>query len=578
MDQRSGDGWFIGGIEVFAIRFWKELCKFCDVGREGCFFSEQDHPEFPIQEEGQSGWTESPERGPYFTRKTDRFHDLRLFSSNCRPLIHYHVALIFLCYSSWWPHSGIRYKMRWCFTIYICQRFQPMIFWKVCISWEYVSLINSKLYWNFMTWRFIRRYRCPITKTSRPWWKSIDQKHRLRNFGARHGRIETWAVVKNQKGMSGVEGGKGNLIPVERKRPVFERRPMHSPAWKWWSCAETRTQSRHTFWANRITRSKCVQEKEVSEAKVTMVSFFDNRAEIVWKVFARDRFVNIGILPSANSTKLKRVAKSGMSVCSRIIRFMNNQTNKPKKGHYSHKRRESDDKNAVAIVKIVPHLGCVSQDSEALVSQRVKQLWGNQNTIHSVHVTSSKYRGKRGPSLGNRQVKHPHQRSPHAVKFDDRSHEETERRQRCARSKEWNFAKTFTSSKKKTNLHSFREECVHPAASAKEPEEREFVVKSGARMHVVSKRYFNLAKLETMRISKSPTTVMTADGEVQTEEEATVHVKELDLFVTVMFLVEIPTNLLLSGSSARIMGILASGPAVNKPHLTKNGKRIECKK
>ena len=33
----------------------------------------------------------------------------------------------------------------------------------------------------------------------------------------------------------------------------------------------------------------------------------------------------------------------------------------------------SDDKNAVAIVKIVPQLVCVSQDSEALVFQRGKQ-------------------------------------------------------------------------------------------------------------------------------------------------------------------------------------------------------------
>ena len=36
-----------------------------------------------------------------------------------------------------------------------------------------------------------------------------DQKVRLRNFDVRHGRIETGAVVKNRKGMSGVEGGKG---------------------------------------------------------------------------------------------------------------------------------------------------------------------------------------------------------------------------------------------------------------------------------------------------------------------------------------------------------------------------------
>ena len=47
---------------------------------------------------------------------------------------------------------------------------------------------------------------------------------------------------------------------------------------------------------------------------------------------------------------------------------------KPKKGYYSRERRESDDKNAVAFVKIVPQLGCVSQDSDALVSQRGKQF------------------------------------------------------------------------------------------------------------------------------------------------------------------------------------------------------------
>ena len=77
---------------------------------------------------------------------------------------------------------------------------------------------------------------------------------------------------------------------------------------------------------------------------------------------------------------------------------------KPKKGYYYPKRRESDDKNAVAIVKIVPQLGCVSQDSEALVSQRGKQARGNpmqksfgtnsKSTIHSVYATSSEYSGK----------------------------------------------------------------------------------------------------------------------------------------------------------------------------------------
>ena len=46
---------------------------------------------------------------------------------------------------------------------------------------------------------------------------------------------------------------------------------------------------------------------------------------------------------------------------------------------------------------------------------------------------------------------------------------------------------------------------------------------------MVSKKDLNSAELETMRKSRSPTTVMTANGEVQTREEATVYVKQFGL-------------------------------------------------
>ena len=46
--------------------------------------SEQDHPEFPVQEEDQPRGAESPKRGPFPSRKTDRLHDLRLLSSDWR--------------------------------------------------------------------------------------------------------------------------------------------------------------------------------------------------------------------------------------------------------------------------------------------------------------------------------------------------------------------------------------------------------------------------------------------------------------------------------------------------------------
>ena len=85
-------------------------------------------------------------------------------------------------------------------------------------------------------------------------------------------------------------------------------------------------------------------------------------------------------------------------------------------------------------------------------------------------------------------------------------------------------------------------------------------------MQTVSKKDLTSAELETMRISRSPTTMMTANGEVQTREEATEHVKELDLFVTGMLLEDTPAVLSL-GSSVRIMGIPTTGP-VAENHIS----------
>ena len=62
--------------------------------------------------------------------------------------------------------------------------------------------------------------------------RSADQKLRLRNFDAKHGKIETGAVVKNRKGLNGRWREKRYLLPVERKRPMFEGKPVQFPAWE----------------------------------------------------------------------------------------------------------------------------------------------------------------------------------------------------------------------------------------------------------------------------------------------------------------------------------------------------------
>ena len=59
-------------------------------------------------------------------------------------------------------------------------------------------------------------------------------------------------------------------------------------------------------------------------------------------------------------------------------------------------------------------------------------------------------------------------------------------------------------------------------------------------MHILSRKDLNPAQLETVPVSRTPTTVITANGEVQTNEEATVYGHDLELFVTVQIFEDTP--------------------------------------
>ena len=196
------------------------------------------------------------------------------------------------------------------------------------------------------------------------------------------------------------------------------------------------------------------------------------------------------------------------------------------------------------MLKDVRQLGCVLQDTEPPESLSI--LRKSTNVLRSIRrVRFSKaaqrhanIRENKGPSLGKIQVKVRHQRSPYALKLEDRSQEETERQERCARGDAWRLTKNIFKLKetdKVTFISPTNEWCL-PAPSVIKPQERELFVDSGASMHMMSRKDLNSAELETVKVSKSPTTVVTANGEVQTKEAATVYVKELDLSVTVKLL------------------------------------------
>ena len=149
------------------------------------------------------------------------------------------------------------------------------------------------------------------------------------------------------------------------------------------------------------------------------------------------------------------------------------------------------------------------------------------------------------PSFGMICPSDPHQRNTNAPKCEDRSQEETEWQERCAREAAWRLAKVIPKlkEKNKTAFFSLSENWCLPASTLK-PEEREFVVDSGASLHMISKNNLNDAEMDTLTTSRSPTTVITANGEVQTHEEAPVYVKELDMFLTTKVLEDTPAVLL----------------------------------
>ena len=103
----------------------------------------------------------------------------------------------------------------------------------------------------------------------------------------------------------------------------------------------------------------------------------------------------------------------------------------------SKKSKKDGAKGSVAMLKESVQLGCVSQDSNP-----------------RKFFPQIKKSGKKGSIARDHPQVWPHECSPCASKFGERSHEETLRQERCARKAAWDLAKMFTSSRIQTKLHS----------------------------------------------------------------------------------------------------------------------------
>ena len=214
-------------------------------------------------------------------------------------------------------------------------------------------------------------------------------------------------------------------------------------------------------------------------------------------------------------------------------------------------------------------MGCVP----GLLSKKLYSLgtWKIRIKSHrQILQRHIKDREGKGPSQGMMQTCEPQERNPCEPKFEDRTVQETLQQERCARN-------VFLLKKSdKATFHSQTQVWVMLPPSAQNLKERAFVVDSGASMHMLSKKDLSSGELETIRKSRNPTTVVTANWEVQACEKAQVYVHDLDLFVTVQLLEETPDVLSL-GKPCEEHGYTYEWASGQKPQLTKQGIKILCK-
>ena len=192
------------------------------------------------------------------------------------------------------------------------------------------------------------------------------------------------------------------------------------------------------------------------------------------------------------------------------------------------KSKKGGAKGSVASLKDSTQLVCVSQDSYTRKSiLREEGTWGSKHAVKFSKGTwhQIKIRERKGPSDGLIQKCEPRERSLCAPKFEERSHVENLRQEGCARRAAWDLSKNIYKFKNadKTTFNSPIKARVMPAPTSKCPEEREFVVDSGASVHMMSEKDVSSDELDAVRRSRNPTVVLTVNGELHRNEETQVY-------------------------------------------------------
>ena len=296
--------------------------------------------------------------------------------------------------------------------------------------------------------------------------RSIEQDLRNRNFGARNGNYERHAVVKNQ-------GTK------QRGQRIL------GDCWHWetkgqWPCKDYLKGTCTNSFCEKWHTPECLFYKTKSGCRFGEKCSYAHRQV--------DEQPSKRSITNDDKSAVALLKKGDWQERGPVTDQCHDRSGKPGKrsdkklGQNSSKRQSSDARQ----------LGCVFQDMTPPKSI-LRKCTDMPRPIQRVKFTKAIARHTKirdqNPSLGYICPGEPHERSPNAPKFEDRSQEETEWQEQGAREAAWKLAKSVLKLKEheRATFFSPSENRCLPASTLK-PEEREFVVDSGASMHMISKK------------------------------------------------------------------------------------------
>ena len=351
----------------------------------------------------------------------------------------------------------------------------------------------------------------------------------MRIFGARSGNFEKNAVVSESGNGTACTKNSWRLLAMGNQWAMCETRQLqflsrYQKAWKSYTIKSISEFFHAAEWA------KIFKNLEVPVEKVPVVECLDGLARFTSKELAITH-VKSGTLQNTCSTRTRMVAVLGKSAHTHTVRLMNSRRNS----------KSNNDKSAVAVLKkgigkkenLFPMN--VTIDRGNLGRRSDKKLWQNSSKressdarqlgcvfqnmtppksflrkstdmpkpIQRVKFTKAISRHTKirdqNPSLGYFCPGEPHERSPNAPKFQDRSQEETEWQEQGAREAAWKLAKSVLELKEheRAAFFSSPENRCLPASTLK-PEEKEFVVDSGASVHMISKKDPSKAEMDIL--------------------------------------------------------------------------------